>query len=66
MLPHSPQYQEHGKMKSASPWQEVKRHKSISLANSPDAIKSIQNLGQTPEPTPPEEFDRQIRAEYAR
>jgi tripartite-type tricarboxylate transporter receptor subunit TctC len=38
----------------------------VRALNAPDAVKSIQNLGQTPAPSTPEEFTRQIREEYAR
>ncbi|MBI4205574.1 MAG: hypothetical protein HY527_11160 [Betaproteobacteria bacterium] len=38
----------------------------VRALNSPDAVKSIQNLGQTPAPSTPEEFNQQIREEYAR
>lgn len=34
--------------------------------NAPDVVKSIRNLGQTPAPSTPAEFSRQIRAEYER
>jgi tripartite-type tricarboxylate transporter receptor subunit TctC len=38
----------------------------VDALNSPDVAKRVQNLGQTPSPSTPEEFDRQIREEYAR
>lgn len=34
--------------------------------NAPDVVKRIRNLGQTPAPSTPAEFSRQIRAEYER
>lgn len=38
----------------------------VRALNSPDAVSSIRNLGQTPAPSTPEHFAQQIRAEYAR
>jgi tripartite-type tricarboxylate transporter receptor subunit TctC len=38
----------------------------VDALSSPDVAKRVQNLGQTPSPSTPEEFDRQIREEYAR
>ncbi|MCI3953818.1 MAG: Tricarboxylate transport protein TctC [Burkholderiales bacterium] len=38
----------------------------VRALNSPDAVSSIRNLGQTPAPSTPEDFAQQIRAEYAR
>jgi tripartite-type tricarboxylate transporter receptor subunit TctC len=38
----------------------------VRALNAPDAVRSIQNLGQTPAPSTSEEFNQQIRAEYAR
>jgi tripartite-type tricarboxylate transporter receptor subunit TctC len=38
----------------------------VRALSAPEVIKSIQNLGQTPAPSTPEEFDREIRAEYER
>lgn len=38
----------------------------VRALNAPDVIKSIQNLGQTPAPSTPEEFSQQIRQEYER
>ena len=38
----------------------------VRALNSPDPVKSIQNLGQTPAPSTPEEFSQQIAAEYER
>ena len=38
----------------------------VRALNSPDAVSSIRNLGQTPAPSTPEDFAQQIRAEHAR